>query len=245
MNLIVLDVDGVLSVGEAQPFNFRLLERLARLNRAAANGAGAPAVTLNTGRPSPYVEAVMQMIAGWQPALYESGAGLYLPQGYQFRTNPGLTPEHMALLRQALDLLDRDLVTPGRAYWQPGKVVCHSLLAQPPLTAAELLPEVEAVVARLTDRIAVSRAGITINIHPAGIDKGSGLEWLAGVTGINPADMAGVGDSTADIDFLRLVGYAAAPANARDEVKAAVGYVSPQPDAAGLHDILDYWGLPE
>ena len=244
MNLIVLDVDGVLSVGEAHPFDLGLLERLARLNHAARNGADVPAVTLNTGRPSAYVEAVMQMIAGWQPALYESGAGLYLPQGYQFRTNPGLTREDLARLDQAIDLLDRALVAPGRAYWQPGKLVCHSLLAEPPLTAAELLPEVEALVTPLSGRIAVSRAGITINVHPAGINKGSGLEWLAELTGVNPAAMAGVGDSPADIDFLRLVGYAAAPANARDEVKAAVGYVASRPDAAGLLEILDYWGLP-
>lgn len=244
MNLIVLDVDGVLSVGEAHPFELRLLERLARLNHAARSDPAVPAVTLNTGRPSPYVEAVMQMIGGWQPALYESGAGLYLPLGYQFKTNPALTPGHMALLRQAIELLDRSLVAPGRAYWQPGKVVCHSLLAEPPLTTAELLVEVEALVAQLPDRIAVSRAGITINIHPAGINKGTGLEWLAGVTGVAPAAMAGVGDSPADLDFLRLVGYAAAPANARDEVKAAVAYVSPRPDAAGLLDILDHWGLP-
>jgi hypothetical protein len=96
MNLIVLDIDGVLSRGEAQPFDLNLLARLANLNRRAREDDTIPAVTLNTGRPSAYVEAVMQTIDGWQPALYESGAGLYFPQTYQFQLTPALTPAHLA-----------------------------------------------------------------------------------------------------------------------------------------------------
>jgi hydroxymethylpyrimidine pyrophosphatase-like HAD family hydrolase len=55
--------------------------------------------------------------------------------------------------------------------------------------------------------------------------------------------MGGVGDSAGDIDFLRLVSRAAAPANATVEVKTVVDYVALQPDAAGLQEILDYWSL--
>lgn len=91
MKLIVLDVDGVLSKGEAAAFDLSLVQRLADLNRRARRGESLPAITLNTGRPSAYVEAVMQAIGGWQPALYESGAGLYLPQSYLFQTSPRLT----------------------------------------------------------------------------------------------------------------------------------------------------------
>lgn len=243
MKLLVLDIDGVISVGEAQPFELKVFERLAGLNRRARLGEPVPAITLNTGRPSPYVEAVMQAIDGWQPALYESGAGLYLPQTYQFKTNPRLTSEHLALLRETIQELDRALVEPGRAYWQPGKSVCYSLLAEPPVTVPELLADAKTVVAEISDRITVTRAGITINVHPAGINKGTGLEWLGEVTGINLAEMGGIGDSPADIDFLCLVNWSAAPANASDKVKAAVQYVSGLPDAAGLDDILDYWAL--
>ena len=70
MKLIVLDCDWVISKGEAQPFNLTLFARLAELNRRAKLADDVPAVTLNTGRPSSYVEAVMQAIEGWQPALF-------------------------------------------------------------------------------------------------------------------------------------------------------------------------------
>jgi hydroxymethylpyrimidine pyrophosphatase-like HAD family hydrolase len=244
MKLIVLDIDGVLSNGEAQSFSLDLLARLAMLNRRARQGEAAPAVTLNTGRPSPYVEAVMQAIDGWQPALYESGAGLYFPQSYQFQLTPHLTPERLARLRAAVERLDQAVVQPGRAYWQPGKHVCYTLFAHAPLTIADLIPEVEALVAEVSAEIVVTPASLALNIHPTGIDKGTGLHWLAQITGIDPSDMGGVGDSAGDIDFLRLVGQPAAPANATAEIKAVVKYVSSQPEAAGLYEILDHWSLP-
>ena len=114
MKLIVLDIDGVLSPGEAHTFDLGLLARLSDLNRRARQGEAVPAVTLNTGRPSPYVEAVMQAIDGWQPALYESGAGLYFPQSYQFQAAPGLTPTHLSELRLIIERLDQAIVpAPG------------------------------------------------------------------------------------------------------------------------------------
>jgi len=40
---------------------------------------------------------------------------------------------------------------------------------------------------------------------------------------------------------LSIIGRSAAPANAADEVKAAVGYVSPYEDGDGVVDILRRW----
>jgi hydroxymethylpyrimidine pyrophosphatase-like HAD family hydrolase len=244
MKLLVLDIDGVLSQGEARPFDHNLLIRLANLNRRARHDEAMPAVTLNTGRPSAYVEAVMQAIEGWQPALYESGAGLYFPQTYQFQLTPTLTADHLAQVRLVVERLDQAIVQPGRAYWQPGKNVCYTLFAHPPLTITDLIPEVKAMGAEVSAEFVVTPASLALNIHPAGIDKGTGLRWLAQETGIDLAEMGGVGDSAGDVDFLRLVGQSAAPANATAEVKRLVTYVSGQPEADGLHEILDHWSLP-
>lgn len=244
MKLIVLDCDGVLSWGEAAPFNLQLFARLAALNRRARQGEDVPAVTLNTGRPSPYVEAVMQAINGWQPALYESGAGLYYPQSYQFETTPLFDAMRKDSLQKLLLEIDQAVVKNGKAYWQPGKSVCYTLFAHPPLTVADFIGDVEAIAARYSGRFQVAQAKLALNIHPTGINKGSGLEWLAQVTGIAVTDMGGVGDTSGDVDFLRLVGHPAAPANATDEVKQVAQYVSPNVDAEGLQDILDHWSLP-
>ena len=51
--------------------------------------------------------------------------------------------------------------------------------------------------------------------------------------------IGGVGDSSSDLTFLTMVGFAAAPANAAPDVKERVHYVSPFEDGEGLMDILE------
>ena len=185
----------------------------------------------------------MQTIDGRQPALYETGAGMYFPEAYQFKTTPLLTTKDKATLDEILKQVYAEIVQSGKAYWQPGKSVCHTLFAQPPYTQADFAPQVKAIVKSISNKIAVVPAGLALNIYPANITKGTGLQWLSQITGISLLEMGGVGDSSSDVDFLRLVGYPAAPHNATDDVKAVAGYVSPKADAAGLMDILDYWQL--
>src|SRR5688572_7170678 len=151
LKLLVLDIDGVLSQGEGHPLDLSLLQRLATLNRQARTDKAIPAVTLNTGRPSPYVEAIMQAIDGWQPALYESGAGMYFPTTYQFQTTPLLSPDDKIQLQQLIAVLDKELVQTGKAYWQPGKTVCHTLFAIPPLTITDIEREAQAIAEQYSD----------------------------------------------------------------------------------------------
>ena len=243
MKLLVLDVDGVLSKGEAHAFDLQLFGRLRELNQRAKSDSTVPAVTLNTGRPSPYVEAVMQAIDGWQPALYENGAGLYFPQNYEFRVTPLLTSPIKSQLRALIDLLDKEIVQKDKAYWQPGKTVCYTLFALGDYSVEALAEEVSTLAEDVSENLAVSIAGQALNIYPRMITKGSGLEWLAEETGIAFTEMGGIGDSDGDIDFMRLLAYPAAPENATVGVKAIAAYVSGYQTAAGLHDILDYWKI--
>ena len=243
IRLIVLDCDGVISSGEAQPFDMSLFSRLAKLNRQSQYGEAVPAVTLNTGRPSPYVEAVMQAIDGWQPALYENGAGMYFPERYQFKTTPLFSQQDKTALDEILKRIDEKIVQTGKAYWQPGKSICHTLFAQPDYSQSDFAPAVKAIINSVSNRIVAVPAKLALNIYPAGITKGTGLQWLSQVTNIPFEEMAGVGDSSSDVDFLQWVGYPAAPHNATDDVKVVAGYVSTKIDMVGLMDILDYWQL--
>ena len=135
--MVVIDVDGCLTPGEGQPWNFEALKYIAQLNRRAQKDATKLAVTLCTGRQEPYVEVMMQAIDAHLPGIYENGSGLYFSREYRFVENPLIT----AAMREAL-------------------------------------------------------AGIKVTL---------------------------------------------APANAADEVKAAVGYVSPYEDGDGVVDILRRW----
>lgn len=241
VRLVVVDVDGCLTPGEGQPWNFEALSYVARLNREARHNPQMPAVTLCTGRQEPYVEVLMQAIDAHLAAIYENGGGLYFPQEYRFVESPRITRQMRETLSEVKAALRQEIVETGRGYFQPGKEVSLTLYPTHHTTVPELYRIAVGVLnahqAHYTAQASVS----CVDILPQGVDKGTGVKWLSDETGLPLAQIGGIGDSTSDLKFLRLVGHSAAPANATDEVKATVGYVSLYEDGDGVVDILHRW----
>ena len=238
IRLIIADVDGVLSPGEAAPFDFAVLQRLAEVNDRARHEPQYPAVTLCTGRPAPYVEVLMQAIHGFYPAIYEHGAGLYLPAPYGFKAHPALTPLVQTQLMELHAMLHDALVATSLAYFQPGKAASLSLIAHAGVSMHEVARTAERLARQLGDAFLVEAGATCVNVLVRGLDKAEGARWLARETGIPLHAMAGVGDATGDIAFMQLVGWSAAPANAQAAVKQMAHYTSPYEDGWGLLDIL-------
>ena len=65
-----------------------------------------------------------------------------------------------------------------------------------------------------------------LELLPPGADKGSALERLAALLGLDMASTMAVGDAMNDLGMIRAAGYGCAPANAVPEVRAAARYVS-------------------
>ncbi len=241
LRLIVFDIDGVLTDGEAQPWDLELMGLLAELNRAARRDSQRPAVTLCSGRPAPYVDAMLQAIDGHLPGVFESGAGLYDPAGYRFLPHPSLGAE--SAMRQAKQRFADALIRPGHAAIQPGKE--HSLSLFPtegtPLDALE--PLARQALGPLAERIDLVYSASCLNVMPAGIDKAGGLRFLAEVTGIPLAAMLAVGDSPVDAPMLAVAGYSAAPANASRSIQQLAQFVAPSPAAQGVREILAHFGI--
>ena len=238
IRLMVADVDGVLSLGEAAPFDFAVLQRLAEVNDRARHEPQYPAVTLCTGRPAPYVEVLMQVIHGFYPAIYEHGAGLYLPEPYGFKTHPTLTPVVQAYLMELHAILHEALVATDLAYFQPGKSASFSLFARVGVTMHEVACTAERLARQWGDAFLVEVGATCVNVMVRGLDKAEGVRWLARETGIPLHAMAGVGDATGDMPFMQLVGWSAAPANAQAAVTQMAHYTSPYENGRGLMDIL-------
>jgi hydroxymethylpyrimidine pyrophosphatase-like HAD family hydrolase len=238
IRLIVADVDGVLSSWEAAPFDFAVLQRLAEVNDRARHEPQHPAITLCTGRPAPYVEVLMQAIHGFYPAIYEHGAGLYMPEPYGFKAHPALTPVMQAQLMALHARLHDALVATNLAYFQPGKSASLSLFARAGVTMHEVAHTAERLARQWDDAFLVETGATCVNVMVRGLDKAEGVRWLARETGIPLHAMAGVGDATGDIPFMQLVGWSAAPANAQAAVKQMAHYTSPYEDGQGFMDIL-------
>jgi len=238
IRLVVVDVDGVLSHGEAAPLDFAVLQRLAEFNERARHDPTYPSVTLCTGRPVPYVEVLMQAIHGRYPAIYENGAGLYIPEPYGFTWHPALTPAIQMRLGRLQTVLHDALVAPDLAYFQPGKSASFSLFPRTGVALHELSREASRLTRAFGSEFAVEEAASCVNIIVRGIDKAEGVRWLSRQTSISLGDMAGVGDSASDVPFMQLTAWAGAPANAHAGVKQIAHYTSPFEDGPGLVDIL-------
>lgn len=241
MRLVVVDVDGCLTPGEAGDWNWEALQTIRDLNRQAKQGGPVPAITLCTGRQEPYVEVLMQAIAGYLPCIYENGCGLYFPDGYRFAEHPSITASSRAALASAKATLYGQVVFPGQGYFQPGKEASLTLYPLPGTSVRRLHQHVAEILKRYDDILTIQASVSCVDVTPIGIDKGQGVRWLSEETGIPLTHMGGIGDSISDLKFLDLVSRSAAPANAAAKVQVAVGYVSPYRDGDGVVDILRHW----
>jgi hypothetical protein len=238
IRLVVVDVDGVLTPGEAAPLDFTVLQRLAELNDRARRDPNDPAVTLCTGRPVPYVEVLMQAIHGRHPAICESGAALYNPEPYGFTWHPAITATVQARLRRFQSVLHAALVAADLAYFQPGKSVSLSLFPQAGVGLPRVFKEADRLARDFGGEFAVEQAATCVNVIVRGIDKTEGVRWLARQTGIPLDAMAAIGDAPNDVPFMQLLAWSGAPANAHAAVKQIAHYTSPYEDGPGLVDIL-------
>jgi len=210
------------------------------MNQAARADPEQPAVTFCTGRPAPYLEVMLQAVDGHLPGVYENGAGLYVPAGYQFLTLPGIR-EFLNGFADVASRLEETLVQDEIAYLQPGKQHSLTLFANDPGRTAELRALTNQVLGPLSERVDLVYSTSCLNILPRGVDKGKGLTYLAEKADIPLANMLGVGDSDVDLPFLRLVAHSAAPVNANSNVKDLVDYVSKEATTEGVRDILAHF----
>jgi hypothetical protein len=145
------------------------------------------------------------------------------------------------VLAEAKLSLYREIVRPELGYFQPGKETSITLYPRPGTDLRRLHQLVRQALASYDGVLRAQTSVSCVDVIPHGIDKGHGVRWLSDETGIPLAHMGGIGDSTGDLKFLRLVGRSAAPANAMQEVRAHVDYVSPFQDGDGVVDIVRYW----
>lgn len=240
VRLILLDIDGCLTPGEASPLNFPVLQKLQQANRRAAEDPSAPGLTLCTGRPEPYVELMIQAMGGYLPAIWENGAGLYLPAEYRFKLHPLLNGHRLEAFEQARALVAEALIRPGLARPQPGKEVSISLYPAEGSSIDEVYEVAGRALRPLAGHYWVQTGLTCVEVLPEGIHKGSGVRWLLDELQLGPGQVLGVGDSPGDLEIFEVTGLGATPANGDPSVQAVVDYVSPGESSEGVLDIVDW-----
>lgn len=231
IDLVVADIDGCIVATGHAAFRLDEVAQLRALQRASREDPDVPPLTLLSGRPQPYVDAVMQLLDVDLPAIFENGAGLAHRRPYRAELD-GTARAHRARLEALRDALEpRDDVV-----LQAGKMASLSVFPVDDTTTGER-EAVEAVEALV--RAEVERLGLDLAIDPSrdcvnvlvpGVDKRTGLAWLERVTGVGADRVAGIGDSAGDRCWLAACALACAPDPADPDLRAEVGFAPPLPD---------------
>lgn len=84
-----------------------------------------------------------------------------------------------------------------------------------------------------------------IEVVPQGVDKGTGLAWLADYLGIPQASVMAVGDQENDLPMVRWAGIGVALGNATPALQRAADWVAPPLDEEGAAAALERFVLRE
>lgn len=236
---VICDIDGCLGPESNAPLDVARLEKIAEYNQRAIAEHDRPVVTLCSGRPQPFAEAMCRFLSNTVlPCVAENGVWLFDPKNNGYLRDPAITSEHLSAVHEATVWIERELVPRGFVI-QPGKTASISLWHPDTAFLKSHMSRLRDVFAEHGWPLRVSATVAWINCDLAHVSKASGVRRLVELAGLNPARLAGVGDSPSDLAMLPHVAHFACPANAHDEVKAASHFVSAHEEVRGVLDILD------
>lgn len=238
--LIISDIEGCISAGKGLILDLGTLQIIQKYNQSADNRTNIP-LTLCTGRSQPFAEAFCQMLGIVMPCVCENGAFIYDPVRDVSIRNPAITARHIAAQKEFVRVLESGLAKDYPHRREPGKEICISL--NPDVSKEHYTEEIPRLYEQVKNFIdpalfAVTHSASAVDITPAGIDKASGVRFLAELTGIPLQEMAGIGDTIGDLPFLKITGISAAPANCTAVIRDSVDYVSQKSAAEGVADII-------
>ncbi|MBI1312899.1 HAD hydrolase family protein [bacterium] len=237
-DLVICDIDGCLCPESQAPINGPALSRIAEHNRWALQREDRPLVTLCSGRPIGFVEAMARFIHNTRiPCVGENGVWLWRPDVNAFDLDPTITAEHLEIVHEASALLRSRYAAEG-VILQPGKTAAVSLYHADTDYLHSITPAVEDELLGRGWPFRVTMTWLYINIDLQHVSKATGIDRLFQQTGIDPARTAGIGDTLSDQFIADRVAFFACPANAKAEIRKSASYISPFEEIDGVLDIL-------
>lgn len=238
-DMVICDVDGCLCPESASPMDVLSLGKIADHNRHSVENRDRPILTLCSGRPQPFAEAMCRLLQNTVvPCIAENGVWMYVPGENLYLIDPAITREHRAAVREAAAWLEETYGGKGVSQ-QPGKSASVSLYHPDTEYLRSIAPEVGAHFERRGWPMRVSMTWLYINCDLTHVSKATGLDRLFGYTGIPRARCAGIGDTMSDKSIADRVAFFACPANAGEEIRGLARYTSAFAEAAGVVDILE------
>lgn len=236
---VICDIDGCLSPEGHAPMAGELLVRIAEHNRLASSNRDRPIVTLCSGRPQPFVEAMCRLIHNDRlPCVAEMGVWLFDPTSNANIIDPAITPEHLSKIDEARRWAQSELGPRGVTI-QPGKTASVSLYHEDTASLKSLMPMLETTFRVCNWPLRVSDTWLYVNCDLAFVSKKTGIDRLIERTGLDPTRLAGIGDTMSDAAIRESVAWFGCPANAADELKPLADRVAERREAEGVLELLE------
>lgn len=217
IQIFVTDIDGCLTKPFESP-NWDLITQIRDLNRQSRNDEDVPQLTICSGRPLPYVEAVAQWLDIDLPVIFEN-AGLYWPKENRMSINHFDDEASREASELKKWLFEEILDQYPDALFEFSKKTDIGFIHPDKQVIDELYPVVEEYVEESSTLFEVHATDISINIILSTNNKKEGLLSLAEEQGVSHADIAFIGDASGDVEALEIAGYPFAPTNAVPAVK--------------------------
>ncbi len=223
ISLFVVDLDGCVTMPFEKP-DWSVLTEIRKLNDLSRTDANVPPVTICSGRPQPYVEAVGQWLGVYKPMIFESGGGMLDLVNVRFLWPDILTPEKEQEIARIRAWVEKDIIaTHDGAAGEFTKRTDVGIIHTKESVIIEMYNKVKARVEREHPEFEVHRTEISINIIMSGANKGTGLHWLCEVCGLRPEELAYIGDSGGDVPALEVAGMKFTPSNGITRLKEMRG----------------------
>jgi hydroxymethylpyrimidine pyrophosphatase-like HAD family hydrolase len=238
-DLAICDIDGCLSPEGPQSFDAEALLQVAHYNQRAEQERDRPQLTLCTGRPVPFAEAMCRLLQNRSvPCVAEGGVWLFHPARNEFWMDPAITETDLEVVRDAERFFRRAYAHRGFSV-QPGKTASLSLYHRDRPALLALIPEIEQEAAQRGWPLRISSTWCYLNCDLKHVSKGTGIRRLLEEVPLPRERLAGIGDTLGDRTIADAVGWFACPANADAPIRARAHFVSAQREVHGVLEILD------
>ncbi|HCD52372.1 MAG TPA: hypothetical protein DEQ34_07990 [Balneolaceae bacterium] len=243
IKLFVTDLDGCVTDPFITP-DWEAFSGIRELNLKSELDPSIPKLSICTGRPMPYAEAMAQILGIRIPFVFESGGGMYDVTTNTLTWTPVLND---GVRRQVEEVKQwaKEVVMPKYPNTIPefAKFTDIGIINQDTPIVDKIFEESIDHVSTHYDIFEVHKTEVSVNIILKGANKGAGIKMLAEHFGYSLNEIAYIGDSSGDIPGLKIVKLPFAPVNAAQITKDVATVINKKSTKAVLqayHNIIEY-----
>lgn len=219
IKLFITDLDGCISMPFIPP-KWEVITEIKRLNELSKRDSSIPPLTICTGRPMPYAEAVYQWLGMYKPFLFESGGGIYDMSQNKLHWHPTFDADRERELNELKMHLRKNFIEKHpNTIPEFAKFTDSGIINQDPKVIYEMYPLIKEYVSSHYPNFEVHYTNVSINVISKSTNKGEGIKYLCELLDLDLKEVAFIGDTGGDRPGLEIVGMPFAPKNALDSAK--------------------------